>query len=175
MQNALLNQKKGLAVLARLLTLDLSTKSTGYCVIDMNNPSALLDYGCIKSSAQDIEKRIIIMRDRIQELIRQYNITKIVAEEVVNVPNTNTYKKLTWLQGVIVVSVYEINKDIEIDFVNSSAWRSEIGIKTGRGVKRTTLKQADIDYVKTTYNISANDDICDAICLKDAYISRAKN
>lgn len=59
---------------------------------------------------------------------------------MVNVPNTNTYKKLTWLQGVIVVSVYEINKDIEIDFVNSSAWRSEIGIKTGRGVKRTTLK-----------------------------------
>ena len=115
------------------------------------------------------------MRDKIQELVRQYDITKIVAEEVVNVPNTNTYKKLTWLQGVIVVALYEINKDMEIEFIESSSWRSKIGIKTGRGVKRTTLKQADIDYVQTKYGISANDDICDAICLKDAYMVWVKN
>jgi len=31
------------------------------------------------------------------------------------------------------------------------------------------LKKADIAYVKNKYNISANDDVCDAICLMDAY------
>lgn len=51
----------------------------------------------------------------------------------------------------------------------ASSWRSRIGIRIGRGVKRQELKKADMDYVFNKYGITANDDICDAICLKDAY------
>lgn len=37
-------------------------------------------------------------------------------------------------------------------------------------IKRETLKIEDIKYVKNKYNIDANDDICDSICLLDAYL-----
>lgn len=53
--------------------------------------------------------------------------------------------------------------------LTASSWRSRIGIHTGRGVKRQELKKLDISYVLENYGISANDDVCDAICLKDAY------
>lgn len=113
------------------------------------------------------------MRDGIQQIIKEYNIQKIVAEEVhADTPNNHTNKVLLWLQGVIAVLAFEtIVPPIEIEFVQSSSWRSKIGIKTGRGIKRSEVKQADMDYVKNKYGIEANDDICDAICLHNAYYS----
>jgi len=42
-------------------------------------------------------------------------------------------------------------------------------MKQGRGIKRTSLKSQDIQYVKDRYNIIVNDDEADAICLFDAY------
>ena len=62
-----------------------------------------------------------------------------------------------------------INPKVEQEVLVASTWRSRIGIHTGRGIKRHQLKQADIEYVLNKYGISANDYVCDAICLKDAY------
>lgn len=53
--------------------------------------------------------------------------------------------------------------------MQASEWRKQLGIKTGRGVKRENLKPLDIKYVKDNYGIEANDDVCDAICLYTAY------
>jgi len=54
--------------------------------------------------------------------------------------------------------------------MGSSHWRKICGIRTGRGVRRDTLKKASQDLVKNTYNIEVNDDESDAICLGMAYI-----
>ena len=40
-----------------------------------------------------------------------------------------------------------------------------MGIKNGRGIKRQTLKEADIEFVKNKYRINVNDDVADAICI----------
>ena len=53
--------------------------------------------------------------------------------------------------------------------MQANKWRKNLGIKTGRGIKRENLKPLDIKYVKDTYGIDANDDVCDAICLYTAY------
>lgn len=151
-----------------ILSLDLSTKSSGWCV-SINNK--LIDYGCIQSSSTNAVKRIFIMKDNIKEIIKKYNIEQIIIEEVrTDYQNNHTYKILTWLQAAIVFATYEINPEIQIEYMQASSWRSKIGIHTGRGIKRNTLKQEDIKYVKNKYNIDANDDICDSICLLDAYI-----
>lgn len=113
------------------------------------------------------------MRDRVINLIQQYNIEKVVIEDVFDeedkVPNSDTQKKLTWLQGCVIVAIYEYNPKIQCEFLFASQWRKRIGIKTGRGIKREALKPLDMKYVFDTYGIQANDDVCDAICIHDAY------
>lgn len=155
--------------MSNILSLDLSSHSTGWCVGDENNN--IIDYGCITSSSTINIKRIIIMRDAIQDIIKKYNVEQIIIEEVrTDFKNIQTYKVLTWLQGTIVIAAYEINPKIKITYIQPSSWRAAIGIHTGAGVKRNTLKQEDINYVKRKYSIHANDDICDSICLYDAFL-----
>lgn len=156
------------------LFLDLSSRSTGWAVSD--ETGKLVDYGCIASSSQNLIKRIIIIRDEILKLIDKYKITKIVAEEVrTDYKNPHTYKVLTWLQGVIIISAWEKINNLEYEFIQPSSWRSKIGIHTGRGIKREALKQADIEYVQNKYGITANDDICDAIGIMDSYFVSKKS
>ncbi len=151
-----------------ILSLDLSTHSSGWCAANENE---IIAYGCITSSSTINIKRIIIMRDAIKDIIIKYNINQIVIEEVrTDYKNIQTYKVLTWLQGAIVAAAYEINPKIKITYMQPSSWRSKIGIRTGRGIKREELKKADIEYVKKKYNITANDDVCDSICLYDAFL-----
>lgn len=150
------------------LFLDASTKSTGWCV--KNDKNELIQYGCITSGSQNVFKRIGAIRDGVKDLITKYDIKKIILEEVHldEFKNTQTYKTLTWLQGIILLQAYELNK-IDYQLIQPNTWRSKIGIHTGRGIKREQLKKADIEYVKTKYNIEVNDDIADAICLADSY------
>ena len=49
-----------------LLSLDLSTKSSGYAIFD---EGILIKYGCITSASTDTIKRIYIMRDAINQLL----------------------------------------------------------------------------------------------------------
>lgn len=155
-----------------ILALDLSTKSSGWSVSIDNK---LFDYGCIQSGSSDIVKRILIMKNTLIDIIKKYNIEQIVAEEVrTDYQNAHTYKMLTWLQGVVVLAAYEINPKIKFEYLQPSSWRSTIGIHTGRGIKRESLKEADMRYVKDKYTIVANDDICDSICILDAYLKKQK-
>lgn len=151
----------------KILFLDLSTRSTGWAV---GEEGKLIDYGCITSSSSNIFKRISIIQRFINEIIEKHSIQTIIAEEVrPDIPNSHTFKVLSWLQGIILYEAYLKNDKITYDFIQANSWRSKIGIRTGPRVKREELKKADIAYVKNKYNISANDDVCDAICLMDAY------
>lgn len=150
-----------------LLALDLSTHSTGYCVADSTGKT--IDYGCIQSSSNKIFQRIKVMVLGITQLIEEHQVTHLVIEEVIPDYSDRTYKTLTWLQGIVLYCIYLKDPKIDYEAFGANSWRSKIGIHTGRGIKREDLKKADIDYVLKNYGIKANDDICDAICLKDAY------
>lgn len=160
-----------------ILALDLSTKSSGWAVM---TEDSLIEYGCITSASTDLIKRIFIMSDGIEEVLNKYKIDKIIVEEVrpeggYGVGNQKTHKALMWLQAKIAFLIYEKFKGIQIEYIYPSSWRASIGIKTGRGIKRTSLKQADIDFVKEKYNISVNDDIADAICIGFAQFNETSN
>lgn len=153
----------------KILFLDLSTKSTGWCV---GENSKLLDYGCITASSTNVLARIVSITEQINTIVQSQKIEKIILEEVrIDYKNVHTYKVLNWIQGIVLYNAFKENKKIQYDFIQASSWRSKIGIHTGRGIKRETLKQEDIKYVRNKYQIEANDDICDAICLMDAYYS----
>lgn len=150
----------------KILSLDLSTKSSGWAVF---KDGILLDYGCISSSSTDLLKRINIMLDGIKEILNKHNdIDKVYAEEVRpenGLQNLKTHRALMWLQGVVALEIYNFNKKIELELIYPSSWRASIGIKTGRGIKRTSLKEKDMQFVKENYNLDVNDDIADAICI----------
>ena len=59
----------------KILTLDLSTHSTGYCV---GEDEQMQKYGCIVASNKDTIYRIIVMREQIKILLDIYKPNKIV-------------------------------------------------------------------------------------------------
>lgn len=156
----------------RLLSLDLSTKSSGWCVGQDGN---LESHGCISASSRDVIKRIIKMRDQLSKLIKNNKIDKIIMEEVRPEYNSHTNKVLMWLQAVIVVAAYQIDSNIEYEFIGASEWRAALKIKQGCGIKREALKPQDIQYVQNKYNLQVNDDQADAICIFDAYWEKFDN
>lgn len=160
-----------------ILSLDLSSKSSGWAVFEDNK---LMDYGCITSASTDLIKRIYVMRDGIQEVLNKYTIDKVYVEEVrpqggFGTGNIQTHRALMWLQAAIAFMLHDFDKKIILEYVYPSTWRATIGIKNGRGIKRESLKQADIAFVKERYNISVNDDIADAICLGVSQLEPEKN
>ena len=153
----------------KILSLDLSTKSSGWAVFEDNQ---LLSHGCISSSSTDLIKRIHIMTDGIKNILEENNdIKKIIVEEVrpeggYGVGNQKTHKALMYLQAALEFLIYDnYNNKVAIEYIYPSSWRAAIGIKTGRGIKRTSLKEADIEFVKDQFGISVNDDEADAICI----------
>lgn len=79
-----------------ILSLDLSTKSSGWAVFENGE---LMDHGCITSASTDLIKRIHIMTDAIEQLLNKYEIKTIIVEEVrpeggYGVGNTQTHRAL---------------------------------------------------------------------------------
>lgn len=160
-----------------ILSLDLSTKSSGWAVFENGE---LMDHGCITSASTDLIKRIHIMTDAIEQLLNKYEIKTIIVEEVrpeggYGVGNTQTHRALMWLQASIAFLVHDKFSKTTIDYIYPSSWRAAIGIKTGRGIKRASLKEADIAFVEETFGITVNDDEADAICIGYAQNKPADN
>lgn len=150
-----------------ILSLDLSTKSSGWAYFE---DGELKDHGCITSASTDLIKRIHKMTDGIAEILDKYAVSKVVVEEVrpeggYGVGNTKTHRALMWLQAATAFLIHDNYSAIDMDYIYPSSWRATLGIKNGRGIKRTTLKEQDIEFVKEKYGIVVNDDEADAICI----------
>lgn len=164
-----------------ILSLDLSTKSSGWAVL--KETGVLWRYGCEKSSSSDLIKRIHIMIKKVDELLRTYDINVIIVEEVrpiggYGVGNQDVHRALMWLQGALAILVHDRYPKIKIEYMQPSSWRAKLGIKNGRGIKRETLKESDIKYVRDNFTFgpddTLNDDEADAICIGLAYLSDNK-
>lgn len=118
------------------------------------------------------------MVDGIKAILQQYNIQELVIEEVrpdEGGSNPKTMKALLWLQAAIAFMLHDEFPKINITYVYPNEWRAACGIRTGRGMTRVTLKQADMDFVKTNFNLDVNDDIADAICIGWGYLTKSDN
>ena len=160
-----------------ILSIDASTKSSGWAYLTDN---ILIDHGCITASSTDLIKRIQKITNEIDLILKKYSINKIILEEVrpeggYGVGNQKTHKALMWLQAAIAFLIHDNYPTIEIEYIYPSSWRATLGIKNGRGIKRQSLKEADIEYVKNNFNINVNDDEADAICIGLAHFCNQEN
>ncbi|MCD8210161.1 MAG: crossover junction endodeoxyribonuclease RuvC [Prevotella sp.] len=160
----------------KILSIDGSTKSTGWAVFD---DETLLDHGCIAATSADLINRIHKMTDGLRAVLDKYpDIQKVVMEEVrpeQGLQNLATHRALMYLQAAIEFMIHDDYKKIKIETVYPSEWRKVCGIKTGKGVRRETLKPQDIAFVKNTYGIDVNDDVADAICIGHAWVQKNCN
>ena len=158
----------------KVMGIDGSTKSTGIAIIENNN---VLYYDCIVSTNQDSFNRIKKMTNEIAKVYIKYKPEKIVMEDVLPSDvknNQKVFKALIYLQASIVLKLHEL-KAPEVQLITASHWRKDLGIKTGRGVKRDNLKKEVMNYIKEHYGIDANNDVCDGIGVGLSYFVDNKN
>lgn len=156
----------------KVLAIDASSKSTGVAVFDNMN---LIQYKCLYSTQTNTFKRLFQMREKIISIWKTYRPDVVVMEDVLPQDvghNQTVFRVLMYLQALIVTGLYEYCGVQKVQLYVASHWRKVCGIKTGRGVKRDSLKKASIQLVKNQFNVTANDDICDAICIGLAYFKQ---
>lgn len=156
----------------KILALDQSSRITGWAVFANG---ALSTHGKFdaESAGSNIGKRLTYIRNKIIKLIEEYDIQKVIIEEIQlqgTVNNVVTFKTLAYVQAVIIELLNELN--IPYDIVGSSTWKSTLGI---RGRARAEQKKNAQIYVNTTYGIKATQDECDAICIGTHYINNSSD
>ena len=161
----------------KLLSLDMSTKSSGWSTFDMMT-NELLSYGRIekyKEEEPDMRKRVMYMMDNIRLVIDKYEPCKVVMEDVVpTINNSCTVKALAILSGAVTGMCHTLG--LEYDFVSVATWHSELGILKSKG----DLKKQSIDWANNKYGINLiwkspsskynMDDISDSACIGSFYL-----
>lgn len=152
----------------RLLTLDQSSKTTGYAIFEDNK---LKTYGKFTVDDDNTDIRLVKIRQKVQELITRHNIDEVVFEDIQqqnNVANNvQTFKILAEVYGVI--SEYLEENKIPHSTILSTSWKSALGIK---GRTRPEQKKNAQNYVFENYGVKPTQDESDAVCIGLAHIKQ---
>lgn len=153
-----------------ILSLDISTKSTGYAIY---KDSILIDCGVSAAASTNVFDRIQKIANDIEQKVKEYSPMIIIAEEPEPAfvgRNIDIYRKLTFAHGAICMMLNKYNLTMQL--TTSSHWRKMVGIKTGKGILRKELKKADIAKAKELFPKVeiTNDDVADAILIGYGYI-----
>lgn len=152
----------------RIMSIDQALTCSGYSILIEDK---LVTYGIIKTNAKETqEERFEKIINKLIELIDEYNIDKVVLENVQSQKNPKTYRILSMLLGVLCYKLYELKIPFEI--ISPTVWRSALNINKGK--KREEKKKQAQDYVESKFNIRPTEDECDSICLGLAYLYKEK-
>lgn len=151
----------------KLLSLDQATTKTG---IAIHEDRELIVYDLINLEKKKIEisERVGVMGEKICALIRKNKPDCVVIEDVALQANVSGVINLARLQGIITGYCREHGTPCVI--LKPSNWRKMLGFKQGRGVERKCLKNQAKEYVMSNYGLKLCDDVCEAICIGDAYL-----
>lgn len=141
----------------RLLALDQASRTSGYAIFDNEK---LESWGKFTFEDSDFGVRLQKIRNKVERLIKENNIEKVVFEDIQMQENVETFKKLAEVFGVIYELVTELN--LPNDAVLASSWKSTLKI---RGSRRPEQKKNAQLWVVSNYNIKPTQDECDAICI----------
>ena len=141
----------------KMLALDQASRTSGFAVFEDNK---LIKYGKFTFEDSDFGVRLMKIRNKVQSLIEEFSIDKVVFEDIQLQDNVDTFKKLAEVFGVIFELVTELN--IPHEAILSTSWKSTLKIK---GAKRPEQKKNAQLWVNENYNIKPTQDECDAICI----------
>ena len=151
-----------------ILALDQASRTSGYAVFCDDQ---LIDSGKFTFEDADIARRLMKIRNKVEELINEFCIEKIILEDiqcqgnVVN--NLETFKILAEVIGVLTELAAE--KKLPYELVYSTVWKSTLQIK---GRTRPEQKKNAQQYVLNTYGKKVTQDESDAICIGAHYTKK---
>lgn len=168
----------------RVLGLDAATNTTGYSIYDNGQ---LVSWGVFKTDGKqkatarinEFKKWLISFVEEIDpdfvgiEHIHLQSFRKEGQSFNNYVPQqVELYRVLANLQGVIMDTLYELEK--ECDLVRPSTWRSYSGINNG-DPNREHKKKAAQAKVKSEFKIDCTEDEADAICIGKYFAKHSSN
>ena len=121
---------------------------------------------------KDTHERVHEMIKRIHNQIVESKADYVVFEDVSLQTNVSTLILLAQIQGAIISTC--VMNNICYDVYKPTFWRSKLGFKQSRNIKRPELKQQAKDYVYNKYGLTLKEDLCDAICIGEAFIIENK-
>ena len=150
-----------------ILALDQASRTSGFAVFQEDQ---LVASGTFTYEDDDFSLRLVKIRNKVISLIDQYDINKILLEDIQLQGQTNnveTYRKLAEVLGVLE----ELSREqgIPHEIIHSQTWKSTLGIK---GRDRATQKRNAQAYVVATYNKKVTQDCADAICIGASYVKK---
>lgn len=157
--------------MSNLLALDQSSRTTGYAIyVD----GKLNNYGKFTLEDEDIGLRLVKFRDKIIQLLHDYEINEVAFEEIQMqnnvVNNVQTFKILSEIYGVLQELITELN--IPYTIISSNTWKSTMKIPK---TKREEEKRRAQALVYQLFQVKATQDEADAICLGAHVIISQKN
>ena len=151
--------------MSKVLSLDQSTRVSGYCLFEDDEYicSGVID---MSKSKLDTYNRSFEMAKALWKIIKEYKPDYLVIENVQAQSGVQTVIILARLQGMIIG--YAEAHGVETHILLPTEWRAQLKYSQGPKVKRAELKQQSIDYVKNKYGFDRSEDECEAIALNDA-------
>ena len=157
-----------------ILAVDQARKC-GWSVWDYTDKK-LINYGALKYDASmSFEEMIFRMTKDLWSIIYDNNVDAVFFEDTQYQMNIDSFKKLCWLQGGLILWLQE--NDLLYSIIPPSRWQgycnargrnsSEVKshIKTANDTKKKG-KALTIEYVRSQYGVETEDDnLADAICI----------
>nr|DAW32361.1 MAG TPA: HOLLIDAY JUNCTION RESOLVASE [Caudoviricetes sp.] len=146
----------------KILSLDLSSKSSGYAVLE---DGKIIDYGTIKSNDPDYVIRGHYMAEFVRVLFSKYGSFDIVViEELKVLKNQKVLAMLGVIQGMVIRECFSS----QVEFVPPTMWRKPYGLNG----KREEAKKKAIQYCKDKGVEVNTDDEAEAILLGKYFSKR---
>lgn len=149
----------------RVLSLDQSTRLSGYCLFEDNKYvcSGVVDMSKSKLATPE---RSFEMAKALWKIIKKYKPEHLIIEETQQQNNVKTVIILSRLQGMIIG--YAEAHGVKTHILLPSQWRAALGYTQGPKVKREELKKQSIDYVSKNFGMDLTEDECESICINEA-------
>lgn len=146
------------------LALDQALQTTGYAIFEDNK---LIKWGTFSTTPSlPIEERLYTIQQELTKLDQYYNIGHVFFEDTQKQANLDTYKRLCYVQSVIMVWCRN-RGGIKYTILSPSHWRKLLKdkYKINWGRKREEQKQAALKWVRQEYEGKFTTDSADAICI----------
>lgn len=153
-----------------ILALDQASRTSGWSVFE---DDGLVASGTFTYDDDDFSLRLVKIRNKALSLIREYDVDKVLLEDIQLQGQTNnvqTYRALAEVLGVLEELCCELKVPHEI--IHSQSWKSTLDIK---GRDRATQKRNAQAFVLATYGKKVSQDESDAICIGTHYIKSNKS
>lgn len=150
----------------RIVSLDQSTRCSGYAVFDQGEyiTSGVID---MNKSKLNTDERSFEMAKELWKIIKKYKPEHLILEDTQQQNgNVKTVITLARLAGMVVG--YAEAHGVKTHIVLPSKWRAALEYNQGPKVKRQELKQQSINYVKEHFVLELSEDEAEAIAIGSA-------